>query len=296
MAARWAALGLIAAAAAWAWSQASAQPVFADRAGNMEVWDANFAVQRIDGDRFTFRAVAKGANAPILARWKRQGREVRAREINGTAASDASRQVTLLDAVLSGNVSVKETRPSSNRTVSSTQELNLTAARAVFAGSDNTWNLEGGVTVTREDPGARQTLRLNGSRAVLKLYPANESNARPSPIQQAEMFGPVRFRSRGARFVREGQEPGRWVPTELVGSADRLEYDDANRQLILTGNVDIDGSEEFLLGRVRADRAVVTFDDQGNAVKLESEGAPGTAQLRDPASRTPRRSPEGSRP
>ena len=262
----------------------------------MEVWDANFAVQRIDAERFTFRAVAKGANAPIVARWKKQGREVRAREINGTAASDASRQVSLLDAVFSGNVSVKETRPSSNRMASTVQELNLTSSRATFDAATNSWNLEGGVTVTRDDPGARQTLRLNGSRALLKLYPPNVASTRPSPIQQAEIFGPVRFRSRGARMVREGQDPGRWVPTELVGSADRLEFDDANRQLILTGNVDIDGSEEFLLGRVRADRAVVTFDEQGNAVKLESEGAPGTAELRDPGSRTPRPSPEGARP
>jgi lipopolysaccharide export system protein LptA len=263
------------AAAAWCSQQ---RITFRDRAGDMEIRNGtSWFSQQLDENRISFG----GKGRPIVAEWKKQGRYMESASIEGVASRGAGGALSLVSATLSGGVVVRQTRQSANSASTIPQVVKLASASANYVAKDDRWTLDGGVTATQTDEGARQNFTITGQAGAVSLQTTGTSGP-AGAIREAAISGSVKLKLQSAQRAADPKDPQKsvWQTRVVDGRADRIEFDASKRTLKLLGNVHIEGDDPVVFGELDATSATLTLDERGKPIRLELEGEPGVTHIK----------------
>jgi hypothetical protein len=139
---------------------------------------------------------------------------------------------------------------------------------------------DGARTIKKEEKDVAQTylqnLDLTGSAGTINLDP--EAKTTSTNLKTGRIEGPVEF-----TFKRVEKNAGAEKPDEttLQGRGDLLTFDftGAERQIILQGNVHLEGTGGFN-GVTNVDRLIITVDEKLQPIRYETEGKPATTTVK----------------
>jgi lipopolysaccharide export system protein LptA len=225
-----------------------------------------------------------GKGNPLNGLWMSQKITFKTQQIEGTASEVASGQVLVDTAKMTGSVRIVAKRPS--RGGGGEQEVTLESSTLSYTRSNERMTLTGATTLTQNDPGVSQSLKLTGSGGWVSLYGPGQAPEARRAIRDAVLEGPVTFQIRGSREVPIAGQAGKTQrkPYTVDGKGSRLVYDDGNRSMTLTGNVEIDARDAPWIGEIRTSKVTLKLDDRGNPVRVEFE-EPGTTSVDQPPPR-----------
>lgn len=246
---------LLSAAAAAARAQ---DLTFADKSGNMTIRHFSSWSTRLTGpDTIHFKASGKA----LEGQWVNDGLTIKAQTIEGDAQR-VSGKLILKKAVATGGVHAVADKGNDHLTTDSAQ------ATIEADGAALRLALDGGVTIDTNNPVSGSSSHTTGARANVRFEP-------PVGLSRATLFGPVR-----SDMKRRGTQG---VPVTLTARCGRLEIDRRTNPSTITliDDVRIEGSDPVLAGDIRATRAVITMDENGQPIGIDAEGEPGVARVRE---------------
>lgn len=212
----------------------------------------------------------------IMGTWKQEGMEAEAGEIDFLVIPNKN-TFELQSATMGGGIEATFNRPSSNAESKEFQTAVIRATSADYSGLKNTVDVKGTVSLLRSDPGAQQTMSATGSSGLIQLSKPGTKGA--NVVQEATLNGPVAMKLQGTRRGDDGK-PQKY---DVVGSADKMVFNDAKRTIVFTGKVKISGDDPSLGGQISGvSRVVITFAASGEVESIDMEGDPtGVTQISD---------------
>lgn len=273
------ALLLSAALLAAAVAQNTQISTWSDTAGNMKIenW-TSWRITKTGENTYDF----KGSGSPFRGTWKEQGLMVLGKSVTGKTKKEPKGAMQLVAAEVLGvqKATLTETPKSG---IVRTTELQSTTLQ--FNGETSTVTLPNPVTVISRSPAESQTLELHGSSAKLILTPFDEKAE--WPVKFGEVFGPVTMTLDTLERVekKEGEEPKPPKRIQVTAKASKVTFNDADRTIVLSGNVTLDGSDTVIGANVRCTKAVITLNAAREIVDIELTGNPGVTEMRDGAHR-----------
>lgn len=241
--------------------------MFKDKAGNMEV--RNIKSWRIQPDG-KGRIKFIGVGSPTLrGSWRAQRLTISAGSLEAFVSADEKNAYALNTATMSGGVQVVRESPGS---AGGTQAATVKSSSATYTAKEQRVDAKGNVSLHSEDPSVGRTLHATGSSGIILL---GDASAREPSVLQATLAGPVVMKMNAIRQVTEDGVT-RKVPYRFDGSADRMEFDAAQRTVTLIGNVNLSGDDPVLAGaEIQAARAVITLLANGEVEAVDFDGEPG---------------------
>jgi hypothetical protein len=223
------------------------------------------------------RLTVRAANGKVTANWKLEGLRLEAKELVMLATQKDYR---LISADLSGGISITSRRPST--VAGETQTVDIDAPSASYTTADQKVEISGAFKVARTDSGTGEKMNASGSGGTVTLTPRGTSK---NGIQDALVRGPVIFSMVGRR-----EEEGKKVNFTLNGRGNRLTFNDAARQAVLSGNVSLSGDDPTVAGNMTGiEKAVITLDAAGEIDSIDMEGNPGSTVIDPKRTIPPRR-------
>lgn len=220
------------------------------------------------------RLTVSARNGKVTANWKLEGLRLEAKELVMIATQKDFR---LISADLTGGISVTSRRPST--AAGETQTVDIDAPSATYTAADQKVEVSGAFKVARVDGGTGEKMNASGSGGTVTLTPRGTSK---NGIQEALVRGPVVFSMVGRR-----EEEGKKVSYTLNGRGNRLTFNDAARQAVLSGNVTLSGDDPTVAGNMTGiEKAVITLDAAGEIDSIDMEGNPGSTVI-DPKKTIP---------
>jgi lipopolysaccharide export system protein LptA len=181
----------------------------------------------------------------------------------------------LVQALLTGGVNMKVTRPSSEKTSSARQTATVDGSTAHYTAENNNLHLTGKVIIHDVDPGIKRVLDATGSSGDLELSP---QGTKGDPLRSADLEGPVVIHTTGVRKEKaEGSSKTVEVPFYLDSTSDHAHVDYVARTLTLTGHVHSKSDVDTANGVVA--KEVIHFNQDGSIGDVEGEGEPGVTTL-----------------
>jgi lipopolysaccharide export system protein LptA len=223
------------------------------------------------------RLTVRAANGRVTANWKLEGLRLEAKELVMLATQKDYR---LISADLSGGISITSRRPST--VAGETQTVDIDAPSASYTTADQKVEISGAFKVARTDSGTGEKMNASGSGGTVTLTPRGTTK---NGIQDALVRGPVIFSMVGRR-----EEEGKKVNFTLNGRGNRLTFNDAARQAVLSGNVSLSGDDPTVAGNMTGiEKAVITLDAAGEIDSIDMEGNPGSTVIDPKRTIPPRR-------
>ncbi len=253
---------------------------FQDKARNMVVRNiGGWRTERADPKKkelIQFFAKAL-PNKKLEATWKKQRILIIALSINGTMRYDGQ-TLELLSATMTGGVETTVARDSVEPGAKEPQITKIDSPAASYEAGTATLTASGGLTLTNTDKSAARSLTIRGANGTIGL---TDVKAKATGIEDATINGPVTMEMTG---LRQEKDPKTGKPIKVsytvTGRSDKLVYSASKRTVTLTGNVIVTGDDPMLGGDLRATRAVLTLDADGELVSVDFDG-PGETVLKD---------------
>ena len=246
-----------------------------DKAGNMEVrGGTSFIIEAIENSS-KVKFIGKGN--PIVAEWKKDGMLVESQNLEAIADRPAVGRYNVESAILQGAVHAKQK--------TNAQLVEIWSNDANYTASNETWDLNGNVRVEQSDSVKGTSSKMSGTKGTIVLYARGEKTSPRGRIKTANVTGPVTFEVHSKRMVQVSSNPPKseLKPTVVTGKADRMDFDNVQGTVTLTGNVFISGDDPVVPGDMEATKATVFLDETGGVKRIELEGEPGVTRLKRPA-------------
>jgi lipopolysaccharide export system protein LptA len=253
---------------------AQASLVFRDKGGNMSI--ENYTSSSFDVKDGEYAFVVSGK--AVKGVWQTKGLVITTAKIEGTAIRGA-KGLDLKQATMSGNVHVVVTQPSTVKGSNTNQTVRLTSNSATYTSSNSNLVLLGEVRIKNTDKADARSMILTGSSATVTLNLNAKSEA--DRVSYATVKGLVEFDLKGQRKETNSETKKVSVlPVYIKGHANLLTYSASERTLVLTGNVELDGSDPIFGSQIRGvDKAVVKLDAKWNVTHVDLTGNPGKTTI-----------------
>lgn len=250
-------------------------PVIGDNAGNMSVTGfSSWRTKKLENGQWKI-TVRTGQGKRIVGKWVKQKMNVEVGELDAIVDVQKDGAKMLVSASMAGQIVANFARKSTNASSTEPQTVDVRAASAEFTAARNEVEVKGGLTLTRTDPGARESMTATGSSGVITL---SELGATSNAVKTAVLNGPVVMKMNGQRKGDDGK-PQAYV---LTGSADKMVFNDAAHTVVFTGNVKITGDDPGLGGEISGvHTATITFAKTGEIESIDLEGDPGRTVIAD---------------
>jgi hypothetical protein len=261
---------LLASVAALCLAQQATKPVIEDKKGRFKVW--GLISTGIEFQQGGFRFAASGN--PVRIESAEQGLTGSSRTLSGTVSQARGGAMRLRTGTMKGGVELRLAGQdrADTRLESETVQLDGSAGpmRATLPGS---------FVLTNEATGAE------GVRTVVLRAPSGSATFDPpesgsrDPLRQFEVAGPA--------TVRLTNVKGGKLTRDMVVSARRVEYDRGARRMTLSGQVTVEGRTvpedgpgfEGTMSGLSV--VVVYFKEDFTVDRIQAQGAPGTAEVRE---------------
>jgi len=245
-----------------------------------------FELTQLDGGYSQLNGPGKfefvGNGSPLKGNWGSQKIRFDARRIEGKASEGPQGAILIDTAKMDGGVDLVASRPSRIPSASVEQELRLLCRTLDYVRATDRMTLTGATTITQTDSAAKHSLKITGSSGWVVLYPPGQAPQARRTVKQARLEGPVTFVLNSQRQVADPNQAGKtvWKPYSVTGKGAQVEFDDATRRMVLTGNVEIDANDAPWIGEIRTTHLALVFDDLGNPIRVDLD-EPGTPTVRE---------------
>jgi len=254
------------------------QVKFGDRKDNFAIM--NFRSQLVEGnitDGFSFTF----SGTPLTGYSRSQGLEFSAQSLTGRAVSDKQGGLVLRNAKATGSVQVEITRVEASGTKIEGR-INSNSLTLDDPGDRATITIPSNFTYRQTDTekAGNRILTLTGGSGTVVVDTLKAVSK--SPLRSANVVGPVKVTIKSTAVGKDKE-----TTTDMVATGSRLTYDGATRTMVLSGNVEFDGSQNDatgagFLGKMNADKLTVWFvDDKFEVKNFRLEGGPGSATVQE---------------
>ncbi len=230
---------------------------FSDKSGEMTLANIdNWSTRLTSPDTLHFRAMGN----KLSGTWTNLGIAVTSRSIEGDAKRIGS-TLSLQKATLTGGVHVTVRRPKQ------IVDTDSSKANITSEGDQMVIHLEGGVVIDSRSLQTSETMHATGSSGNARITPT-------TGLGRATLRGPV--------AVEMTRKDVKGI-TRITSHSDRLDIDKMTdpATITLVGNVTLLGNDPVIAGDIRASRAVITLDANGQPVGMDAEGDPGVMKFKE---------------
>lgn len=251
-------------------AQQAARPVIEDKRGRFKVWGILSA--GLDFEQGGFKFAASGS--PVRLESLDQGIEASCRNLSGSVVQARGGPMRLRSATMKSDVRLSMEGGQGGKSVVETQALSLDGTDGPMVAT-----LPGAFVLTDEgtSPEGTRTVVLRAPSGTATFDPPDSSSK--DPLRKFSVAGPA--------TVRLTNRKSGVVTRDMVVSASRIEYDRGARRMTLSGQVTVEGKtvpedgpgfEGTMSG---LNQVVVTFKEDFTVDRIQAQGAPGTAEVRE---------------
>lgn len=256
--------------AALAAAQQANKPVIEDKKGSFKVW--GLISTGIEFEQGGFRFAATGN--PVRIESAEQGLSGSSRSLSGTVGQARGGAMRLRQGTMKGGVDLRLAGKDGADTRVQTEAVQLDGSAGPMRAT-----LPGSFVLTNEATSAEgvRTLVVRAPSGSAVFDPPDTASR--DPLRQFQVAGPATVRltnSKGGKLTRD-----------MTVSARRIEYDRGAKRMTLSGQVAIEGKtvpddgpgfEGTMSGLTVV---VVFFKDDFTVDRIQAQGAPGTAEVRE---------------
>ena len=212
--------------------------------------------------------------APAKGEWKARGLTMEANRMTVITQDGASGPTSVVRATIEGGRPWFEVLQPSAANAQTNQTIRLESPKVDYTATTETIVLAAPVQAVGRDAAAGRLWNLNGQNGKAVLYPREPKRADGAVVRSFDLAGPVTF-----SLESTTQRAGAAEKTTYKGSCNRLVFDDATKQIRLTGKVLLETDRFTLSGGKGAESALVQLDDQLKVVSVELSGSPGESRM-----------------
>ncbi len=219
-------------------------------------------------DEHRARFVAKGSLHGI---WKDQGLDVLCKTMEGIFDRQTAGTNRLTTAEMSGGVVATMTKqePKTSRATV------VRCERMIYDGDQSEAKIVGSTIITSTLANGSETFTMHGSGANLKLAPLGERAE--MPVRSGHVAGPVTMHLESMQLDSKGKSR----KVVIDGKGRVLTFDDVARIIVLSGDVELNGNDESIVGHVTATKATIRLNEKREVAEVEFEGEPGETSYRE---------------
>lgn len=199
-----------------------------------------------------------------VATWPKQGIELKAATLVLTVTTDQK----LISAQLKQGVTFTANKADSR------QRIDVKAASAVYTEATQKLDIEGLFTLDTKASDTGEAFHVEGRGGTISLDRSGEGT---DLVKSAQVGGRVKFKLSGARTEDDGKTK---LPFYVNAGGDSLTYSRTSREVVLSGNVSLDGDDPSLFGDISGVNAVtITLSPTGSVRKIHMKGDPGKTRV-----------------